>query len=438
MSKYILSIAALIAFSPILLGADKADFKGSPHQSFGAAKPIQSSGSADNVTWIPIADAGQPFGRADGGIVGDYFYVFGYIEYPRAQALNWHTEHWELSTPPPLGNCNYAGVAAAGAIYLIGRYYDYSFGSEVQIFTPDTIGPCGTWNRVADYPLAVGGIAAAYDGADYIYAAGGGDLVDYYANAYKYDLAADAWSEIAPLPREMAYHGAAFIQGEFHVMGGALEPSNAHYAYDPQSDTWTPRATMPVPNTFAAFSVTSNDNYIFSIGGGGGYHIWQATDAVQIYDPATDSWTQENPLPAAYGLNTAVCAPGGAILSVGGYSDTTYVPRAFKGTGFPTLGNSEVEDISLNPAPTGFTLNSAYPNPFNNVINFCFNLPLESGISLLLYDLNGKTVADLSPGTLSTGRHTLSFDAANLASGVYFANISDGKSSQTKRVILLK
>lgn len=408
------------------------------HQGAGWTEPVHSQHASDHVAWIEIAYSGQQFGRAGGGVIGEYYYLFGYIDYPRAQAVNWRTEHWEMSTPPPLGNCNYSGVTTSANIYLIGRYCDYRISGETQKFTPNVHGSRGTWSMAANYPLAVCGIAADWDGDNYIYAAGGSNLTTAYANAYKYDIAADAWTEIAPLPQPMEYHGGAFVEGDFHVMGGVQNPSNAHFAYDPLTDTWSSRSPMPIPNYFAAFSLASNDGYIFSIGGGGGYHIWPATDAVQVYDPLADVWTQETPLPRAFGLNSAASAPGGIVISAGGY-DSIYINRAFKGEGFPTGGfNSDIGKGNIKPYPLEFTLFRAYPNPFNPSVNFEFTSPLPGAVSIIISDSRGREVERALYESGLAGVNRITFNAAGLSSGIYFARLSQNGFSHTQKLILIR
>ena len=77
-----------------------------------------------------------------------------------SEGFNIIAERWETTAPPPLGNCNWCGVATNDALYIIGRY-DGNYGDEVQKFTPIHGGPIGSWEQVANYPTAMCGIAAA-------------------------------------------------------------------------------------------------------------------------------------------------------------------------------------------------------------------------------------------------------------------------------------
>jgi len=395
--------------------------------------------SSDQVSWLAVANAGKAFGRASGGIIGDYYYVFGGMNLPLAQAYNWSTDHWELSTPPPFGSCNWCGVATDEAIYLIGRYCDYSFGDEVQKFTPVLNEPYGSWTTVADYPLALAGIAAAWDGDNYIYAGGGSDLNNIYPNAYRYDIASDEWTEIAPLPIAMTYHGGAFINGKFHVMGGIQEPSTAHYVYDPLTDSWASAAEMPIPNYFATFSLTQNETHIISVGGGGGYYVWPATNAVQFYDPITDLWFQETPLPITLGLNAATYAPDESLVSTGGFEEGFFYPYTFKGTGFSNgsagLNNHKEAGESQ---PEGYAFHPAYPNPFNPEVHLSFTLPVSHQVKMVIVGMEGRVITQVAGGNYSAGTHEIPFQAGNLPSGVYIARLEAGSFRSAQKILFLK
>jgi photosystem II stability/assembly factor-like uncharacterized protein len=99
--------------------------------------------------------------------------------------------------------------------------------------------------------------------------------------------------------------------------------------------------------------------------------------------------------------------------------------------------------ISVIP-DAGFTVNQNFPNPFNPSTNSSFTLPVESNVTLRVFDILGKQISAVSYGVLAAGNHTAHIDGTMLASGMYFYSISaisqyDGKKfSETKRMILVK
>jgi hypothetical protein len=88
--------------------------------------------------------------------------------------------------------------------------------------------------------------------------------------------------------------------------------------------------------------------------------------------------------------------------------------------------------------PHRFTLEANYPNPFNPTTTLRFGLPQAQRVRLTVYDALGREVAVLLDQELSAGWHTATFEAGNLASGVYLARLQADNRVETQRMILLK
>ena len=85
-----------------------------------------------------------------------------------------------------------------------------------------------------------------------------------------------------------------------------------------------------------------------------------------------------------------------------------------------------------------FILNQNFPNPFNPTTQIRFSIPRNCYISLIIYNLRGEKVTTLLEGYKQTGNYMVSFDGANLASGVYFYRLKASNFDQTKKFVLLK
>ena len=88
-----------------------------------------------------------------------------------------------------------------------------------------------------------------------------------------------------------------------------------------------------------------------------------------------------------------------------------------------------------------FELKQNYPNPFNPETNISFNISRSSDISLQIFDVTGKAIADLIDNKFySTGNYSVTFNAGqyDLTSGVYFYKLSAGSGSELKKMILVK
>jgi hypothetical protein len=97
---------------------------------------------------------------------------------------------------------------------------------------------------------------------------------------------------------------------------------------------------------------------------------------------------------------------------------------------------SNVVEVEL--APTTFALDQNYPNPFNPATMIRFSLPTASVVTLNVYNTLGEKVTTLLNGAMESGYHQVSFDAANLPSGLYLYEIKAGEFSSIKKMILMK
>ena len=89
--------------------------------------------------------------------------------------------------------------------------------------------------------------------------------------------------------------------------------------------------------------------------------------------------------------------------------------------------------------PTGVQLFQNYPNPFNPSTVIRYSLPVNSVMTLTIFNMLGQEVATLlNKQEIEEGEYELPFHAINLPSGVYFYKLQTETSIQTKRMILLK
>jgi len=93
--------------------------------------------------------------------------------------------------------------------------------------------------------------------------------------------------------------------------------------------------------------------------------------------------------------------------------------------------------------PTAFALHPNYPNPFNPTTNISFALPVDSKVSLKLYNVAGQLVRTLVNETMPAGNHTVTWDGNNsngekVASGIYFYKLNAGDFSKTMKMVMTK
>ncbi len=85
-----------------------------------------------------------------------------------------------------------------------------------------------------------------------------------------------------------------------------------------------------------------------------------------------------------------------------------------------------------------FRLDQNYPNPFNPSTRISYYLPETQRVTLAVYDLLGRKVAVLVDGKQVAGDHSITFDAQNLASGIYFYRLKTPGFSAIRRMTLLR
>lgn len=90
------------------------------------------------------------------------------------------------------------------------------------------------------------------------------------------------------------------------------------------------------------------------------------------------------------------------------------------------------------PLPDEFSLDNAYPNPFNPETTIGFSLPLDIKISIDVYDINGRFLETLIERNLLAGYHSIIWNASSYSSGVYFIKMQAGGYIRTQKLILMK
>ena len=101
------------------------------------------------------------------------------------------------------------------------------------------------------------------------------------------------------------------------------------------------------------------------------------------------------------------------------------------------IGTSAVSS-DRSALPLELTLDQNYPNPFNPATTISYNLTRTTDVRLVVYDILGQEVETLIPGRQEAGLHSVRFDASNLPSGIYIYNLIAGKSSMSKKMLLIR
>lgn len=104
----------------------------------------------------------------------------------------------------------------------------------------------------------------------------------------------------------------------------------------------------------------------------------------------------------------------------------------------PFILFSESLEAAFSLSRETFHFPAPAPNPFNPATSLSFQLPEAAQVTLAVFDVSGRKVAQLVDGWLDAGAHQAVFDGSGLASGIYLARIEAANYSAMQKVVLLK
>jgi len=299
---------------------------------------------------------------------------------------------------------------------------------------------------------------------------------------------ATAWNPNAnggsAIVRALALSGTTmYVGGEFNGIGGQSRTRLAALSTlinTNNATAWNPTVSNGTagPAVVNALAVSGSTVYVggdFQLIGGQVRSFLAAVDATIDVNNAT-AW---DPDPDGYiytlATNGSTVYVGGAYLTIGGQprtgiaalrgmvdtnnalpwdlnagdtrSITLNAPDVYAGGYFYKVGptahsyvaamSDAVSGVPAVSKPSGPPLLQAnLPNPFGASTRFRFALPEPAVVHLAVYDMNGRRVATVIDGEhLEAGAHELSFDAANLASGVYACRLEAGHHREMRLLV---
>lgn len=165
-------------------------------------------------------------------------------------------------------------------------------------------------------------------------------------------------------------------------------------------------------------------------------HAWTYVDfrgmGISVDDDFFMGYTMQSGWPVILG-DSPVRTNRSQVFSFGSWADagTEFYIRAIVDYGLVSVD----ED---NPIPSEFALKQNYPNPFNatTVLNFAVTQPGQ--VKLNVYNVLGQHVETLVDGHYDAGEYTISWNAGDLPSGVYFARLESQDRNESVKMMLLK
>jgi hypothetical protein len=98
----------------------------------------------------------------------------------------------------------------------------------------------------------------------------------------------------------------------------------------------------------------------------------------------------------------------------------------------------ETPPADQSSKPQAYSLSQNYPNPFNPTTDLRYDLPEDAYVTLRVFDVLGKEVAILANEMQTAGYKSVTFDAGNVPSGIYFYRLQAGKFTETRKMMIVK
>ena len=229
-------------------------------------------------------------------------------------------DRWELTTPMPIPLNHNMAASVGGKLYMIGGQLTDAgagnFSDRVFEYDPNT----RQWTERARMPTARGGaVAVVVDGK--IYVAGGRPPRG--ADFAVYEPATDTWRTLPNMPTQRNHLAGAAVNGKVYIIGGRFEggaqspQSAAVEVYDPATNSWSARAAMPKPRGGLNGIAAHGCIHVFGGEGNAGGPLGMHADH-DVYNPITNTWTSLAPMPTPIHGVTGLAFVNGLIYLPGG------------------------------------------------------------------------------------------------------------------------
>ena len=151
-----------------------------------------------------------------------------------------------------------------------------------------------------------------------------------------------------------------------------------------------------------------------------------------LYDGISNTWRQEVMDLSAYSSNSIKLRfyfrSDVGVNYDGWYVDDICIIGYDVQTGI--TGNGEI--------PVSYSLSQNYPNPFNPETQINYSIPSKQFVSIKVFDMLGRQVAQLVNGVNEAGNYSITFNGSGLSSGIYYYKMESESFVETKRMVLVK
>lgn len=223
------------------------------------------------------------------------------VAVPWAAADDVAAPEWDQRRDLIEANSEMAVARLSGKMYVVGGYPSTRISvATVQVYDIAS----DSWRMTTPYPTTINHASAVgVNGLLYVIggqtnAGGRGERSHYTTAVHAYDPHTETWSARAPMPTARSAMAHGVIDGKIYVAGGRPPRGHDFAVYDSETDTWTTLPDLPTARNHMAAAAIGGKLYVVGGRFGGGFRS-EITAALEVYDPATKSWTARAPMSVA-------------------------------------------------------------------------------------------------------------------------------------------
>ena len=281
-----------------------------------AGYTLHQAGQLKNLVWEEKANCSIARHAGDGleALDGKLYFVGGWNDSGSQNLTERYdpaTNQWQTLAPMSVARTGVAAAVLNGKLYAIG-----GLGvSSVEIFDPSS----GQWSAGPALPAALAyATAIAVDGK--ILLVGGSNAPSQSTNqVLELDLGTNQWTQKADMPT--ARHGMKLVMFDEKVWaiggGSTVTASQAVESYDPATNSWSSEPSLSTGRKWPFAWVANGVIFV-----AGGYDPYLAT--VEVFDPISNQWTSAASLPESKGVSDAVVLGGKVYVVAGQYASGAY------------------------------------------------------------------------------------------------------------------
>jgi carboxypeptidase T len=158
---------------------------------------------------------------------------------------------------------------------------------------------------------------------------------------------------------------------------------------------------------------------------------WQT---VTSYSGTSTTWSQVSLDITPYAAGSSNMKVRFRLSADGGTVGDGWYVDDIKLTNYSTLvGVNQISELAES-----YSLKQNYPNPFNPSTKIQYAIAKSGFVSLKVFDITGKVVADLVNNNQTSGKYEVAFNAAALSSGVYYYKLESEGFAETRKMLLIK